>query len=91
MEFIVFEEDNEKMGFHKGDVWKVRPSGYSDRMGIGDGLIAVEFPIKNQRKAKKYLKGLYVDDHEILKRAYRFTKFPKKKGYRVGRWVERKW
>lgn len=90
MEFIVFKEDNQ-MGFHEGDIWKVRPSGYSERMGIGAEFSAVSFPLLNQRKAKKYLKGLYVDDHEILKRAYRFTNFPKKNGYRVGRWVERKW
>ena len=91
MEFIVFKEDDDVMGFHKGDVWKVRPNGYSENMGVKDTMVVVKFPYKNQRKAKKYLQSLYVDDHEILKRAYRFTRFPKKKGLLVSKWVKRKW
>jgi len=93
MEFIVFREDSPKMGFHKGDPWKVRGNGYSDQWEIPKEMVVVKFPHHNQRKAKnKYLKGLWVDEHEILKRAYRFKKFPKNgRGILMKKWVERKW
>jgi len=90
MELIVFKEDS-VMGFQKGDVWKIRPSGYSKRMGVREEFMVIECPFHNQRKAKRLLKGIYVDGKEIQRRGYKFTKFPKKNVYCLRRWMERKW
>lgn len=91
--FLVFNQDKRDMGFYKGDPWKVRENEYAKRWeeeGEGDYITLVRFPRLKVKKARKYVRGIWIDGIEQVKRGYYFPKLPKAPKLRVKQWIKYK-